>query len=216
MAEIKEDVIVSGSNVEEAVAKGAAKLGMDPNEVSYELISKKGRKILGFGNQKVDVKVFRKKSVDDWVKEFVKNVVKKFDSSTVVEYKREENLITVNVSGDESAILIGRHGTTLEALQFITEIVANRASEEKIKLYLDVDGYKKRQDEKLEDFARSMAKKAIMEKRDIALRPMVPRERKIVHNALANDSHVSTESLGEEPDRRVIIRVIDKFNQKKR
>jgi spoIIIJ-associated protein len=125
-------------------------------------------------------------------------------------------LITINVSGDDSAILIGRHGTTLDALQFITEIAANRISDARIKVLFDVDGYRKRQDEKLESHARSMAQKAIREKRDIALSPMTARERKIVHSALAEENKVRTESLGEDPNRRVIIRVTEKINQKRK
>jgi len=215
MVELKEDVIVKGNSLDEAVAKGAAKLGLELDEVDYEVISKKGRKILGFGNQKVEVKVFKKKRLDETVRDFVTNVIKIFDSGAVVECKIDSNLITINVTGDDSAILIGRHGTTLDALQFITEIVANRLSDARVKVFFDIDGYKKRQDEKLEDFARSMAQRAVKEKRDIALNPMTARERKIIHSILAADDKVRTESLGEDPDRRVIIRVAEKSNQKK-
>ncbi|MCL5985821.1 MAG: KH domain-containing protein [Actinobacteria bacterium] len=216
MTGLEGDIIVNGNSVDEAVAKGAEKLGLEFDEVDYEVIGEKGRKILGFGNQKVEVRVFKKKNINEMVKDFVINVVKVFDSSAVVECKRDNNVITIDISGDDSAIIIGRHGTTLNALQFITEIVANRTSDVKVRVFMDVDGYKRRQDKKLEDFARSMAQKAIRERRDIALRPMTARERKIVHNMLAADTQVRTESLGEEPDRRVIIRVAEKFNQKRR
>jgi spoIIIJ-associated protein len=216
MVELEDDVIVKGNSVDEAVERGAAKLGLEFDEVDYEVIGEKGRKILGFGNQKVEVKVFKKKKFEETVKDFVTSIVRIFDSSTVIECKADNNLITINVSGDDSAILIGRHGTTLDALQFITEIAANRISDARIKVLFDVDGYRKRQDEKLESHARSMAQKAIREKRDIALSPMTARERKIVHSALAEENKVRTESLGEDPNRRVIIRVTEKINQKRK
>jgi spoIIIJ-associated protein len=102
-------------------------------------------------------------------------------------------------------IIIGKRGTTLNALQFLTSLVANKESGEYKKIVLDVEGYRKKREKILRELALKVAKKVKETKKSIALEPMPPSERKIIHSTLQNDSRIKTHSEGEEPYRRVIV-----------
>ncbi len=110
-----------------------------------------------------------------------------------------------DITGDDLALLIGRRGATLAAIQYLVNVVANRQGEGKILISLDVEGYRRRREESLTSLALRMADKVRQSGRSMTLEPMPPNERRIVHMILAEDSDVSTASNGEGERRKVII-----------
>ena len=116
----------------------------------------------------------------------------------------EENLRMV-LSGENMSILIGRRGETLDALQYLTSLNVNRGREEYLRVTLDTENYRAKREEALRKLAVRMANRAKKSGRKVALEPMNPNERRILHSALQNDPEVTTHSEGEEPYRRVII-----------
>lgn len=124
---------------------------------------------------------------------------------TVDEYEGDEGELILDITGDDLAILIGRHGRTLDALQFVVSAITVRSMGFRYPVIVDVEGYKSRQREKLESIARSTANKAASQHRSVKMRPMTPYERRIVHIALRDDDRVDTASEGEGSARHVVV-----------
>ena len=124
---------------------------------------------------------------------------------TIDEYEGDEGELILDITGDDLAVLIGRHGRTLDALQFVVSAITVRSMGFRYPVIVDVEGYKSRQCEKLESIARSTANKAASQHRSVKMRPMTPYERRIVHIALRDDGRVDTASEGEGSARHVVV-----------
>ena len=134
----------------------------------------------------------------------LQDILKYFDVGEVTIDDDEGELI-LDITGDDVAVLIGRHGKTLDALQFLVSAITVRTIGFRYPVIVDVEGYKSRQREKLESIARSSANRAAGQNRSIKLRPMTPYERRIVHICLRDDDRVETASEGEGSARHVVI-----------
>lgn len=124
---------------------------------------------------------------------------------TIDEYEGDEGELILDISGDDMAVLIGRHGKTLDALQFIVSMITIRTIGFRYPVVVDVEGYKNRQRQKLESIAHSSANRAVSQHRKVGLRPMTPYERRIIHIALRDDDRVETVSEGESSARHVVV-----------
>ncbi|WP_418734398.1 protein jag [Ellagibacter sp.] len=124
---------------------------------------------------------------------------------TIDEYEGDEGELILDITGDDLAVLIGRHGRTLDALQFVVSAITVRSMGFRYPVIVDVEGYKSRQRENLESIARSTANKAASQHRSVKMRPMTPYERRIVHIALRDDDRVDTASEGEGSARHVVV-----------
>ena len=124
---------------------------------------------------------------------------------TIDEYEGDEGELILDITGDDLAVLIGRHGKTLDALQFLVSAITVRTIGYRYPVVVDIEGYKGRQREKLESIARSSANRAASQNRSIKLRQMTPYERRIVHITLRDDDRVETASEGEGSARHVVI-----------
>lgn len=121
------------------------------------------------------------------------------------EYEGDEGELILDITGGDLAVLIGRHGRTLDALQFLISSITSRKLGYRYPVVVDVEGYKGRQRQKLEAIANNAAEKALSQDRSVKLRPMTPYERRIVHLALRGNADVETISEGEGRARRVIV-----------
>ena len=137
----------------------------------------------------------------------LKDVLKYFNVGevTIDEYEGDEGELILDITGDDLAVLIGRHGKTLDALQFIISAITVRKIGFRFPVIIDVEGYKNRQRQKLESLARSSANKAASQGRSVKLRPMTPYERRIIHVALRDDARVDTASEGEGTGRHGVV-----------
>ena len=124
---------------------------------------------------------------------------------TIDEYEGDEGELILDITGDDLAILIGRHGRTLDALQFVVSAITVRSMGFRYPVIVDVEGYKNRQRQKIESVAYSAARRAKSQHRSVKLRPMTPYERRLVHLALRNEPGVETASEGEGAARHVVI-----------
>ncbi len=124
---------------------------------------------------------------------------------TIDEYEGDEGELILDITGGDLAILIGRHGKTLDALQLLISTITVRTIGYRYPIVVDVEGYKNRQRQKIESIARSAASRAVSQQRNIKLRPMTPYERRIVHIALRDDNRVETSSEGEGSARHVVV-----------
>ena len=124
---------------------------------------------------------------------------------SIDEYEGDEGEIILDITGEDLAVLIGRHGRTLDALQILVSTITNRKLDTRYPLVVDVSGYRHRRRLKLEEIAKSAADRAVRQRRSIQLRPMSSFERRVVHVVLRDDRRVSTESEGSEPRRMVVV-----------
>ena len=138
---------------------------------------------------------------------FLQDVFRAVNLDVTVEtsVNQEDREICVNLSGDDMGILIGKHGQTLDSLQYLLSLVINRGTGEYIRVRLDTENYRERRKETLETLARNIAYKVKKTHIPVALEPMNPYERRIIHSALQSDRYVMTRSEGDEPYRHVII-----------
>lgn len=122
----------------------------------------------------------------------------------------EEGALNIDMKGDNMGILIGKRGQTLDALQYLTNRVANKMQAGYVRVKLDTEDYRRRRKETLENLARNIAHKVKRTRKAVSLEPMNPYERRIIHSALQADKHVTTHSEGEEPYRRVVVTPVRK------
>lgn len=137
----------------------------------------------------------------------LRSVLKHFDaeSSPIDEYEGDEGELILDVTAPNLAVLIGRHGRTLEALQTMVSLLVSRKLGFRYPFMIDVEGYKSRRHDKVVSMAKSAAARAVQQHRSVNLPPMSAYERRLVHIALRDDARVVTHSEGFDPERRVII-----------
>lgn len=142
----------------------------------------------------------------------LKDILKYFNVGdvTIDEYEGDEGELILDITGNDLAVLIGRHGKTLDAIQFLVSAITVRKIGFRYPVIIDVESYKTRQRQKLEALAASTANKAVSQSRSIRMRPMTPYERRIIHVALRDDNRVETASEGEGTARHVVVVPINK------
>ncbi len=143
--------------------------------------------------------------------EFLKDVFKAMNMTVDIQVSenKEEHTMDIELSGEEMGVLIGKRGQTLDSLQYLVSLVVNKYSEEYIRVKIDTENYRERRKETLENLARNIAYKVKRTRKTVALEPMNPYERRVIHSALQNDRYVTTHSEGEEPYRRVVVTLKD-------
>ena len=141
------------------------------------------------------------------VKAFVESVIAKMgiDGSVEVNVDEEEKCVNVNVEGPDTGDIIGKRGQTLDSIQYLTSIIANKGKADYYRIKLDTKNYRERRQKTLENLAKNCAYKCKKTRRKVVLDPMNPYERRIIHSYLQNDSQIETKSEGVEPNRKVII-----------
>ena len=165
--------------------------------------------ILNADDQKESVEITEEELdyVADTAIAVIKDILQYFSVGdiTIDEYEGDEGELILDLTGDDTAVLIGRHGKTLESIQFLVSAIVTRKIGFRYPVVIDVESYKSRQRAKIEAIARSSANRAAKEHRSVKLRPMTPYERRIVHMALRDDDRVETESEDEGSARHVVI-----------
>ena len=202
-----EFIEVSAKTVDEALTEASISLGIPSSEIEYEVVEKGSTGFLGIGSKNAVIKARKKFSVEESVKEFLKSVFHAMDMAVeiIVKVKEEEKLIEVDLKGEDMGILIGKRGQTLDSLQYLTNLAVNKHSENYYKVKVDTEDYRKRRKDTLENLAKNIAYKVKRTKRAVALEPMNPFERRVIHSALQNDKFVTTHSEGDEPYRHVVV-----------
>lgn len=198
----------TGKTVDEALTNALVQLETTSDKVEYEVIEKGSSGILGFINSKpAKILVWKKASMEDAINNFLNDVFAAMDLKVTVEMTvdSEEEVININLVGDDMGVLIGKRGQTLDSLQYLVSLVANKESDKYYRVKLDTENYRDRRKATLESLAKNIAYKVKRTRRPVSLEPMNPYERRIIHSALQNDKYVCTKSEGEEPFRHVVV-----------
>lgn len=202
---VEEPVRVEPKKVEAVQPQKAAaeKKADEPQKAAFEkAVEKEAKEEFKKETKLVEVQPQTIKAVED----FLKNTMKAMDME--VELKTEidqDGALCVDMSGEHMGILIGKRGQTLDSLQYLANRVANKHQEGYVRVKLDTENYRARREETLRHLAKNIAHKVKRNRRPVALEPMNPYERRIIHSALQSDPYVMTHSEGEEPFRKVVI-----------
>ena len=197
----------TAKTVEDAVMEAAIQLQTTSDKIEYEVIEKETKGFLGLLSKPARIRVKKKMTIEDSAREFLQKVfqVMGIEAKIDVDYSEEEQTVSINVLGDDMGILIGKRGQTLDSLQYLTSLVVNKNTEGYLKVKLDTENYRERRKETLENLAKNIAAKVKRTHKPVALEPMNPYERRIIHSTLQNDKYVETHSEGDEPYRKVVV-----------
>lgn len=198
---------ITAKTVDDAITEGLIKLGTTSDKVETEIIEKGSVGFLGIGSKPAVVKIWKKFSLEDFVKEFLSDIFNamQMDVEIFVTKSEDGKNVDVELKGEEMGVLIGKRGQTLDSLQYLTNLAVGKQVNEFVKVKIDTENYRKRRRETLESLARNIAYKVKRTKRSVSLEPMNPFERRVIHSALQNDKYVCTHSEGEEPFRYVVV-----------
>lgn len=203
-----------GKTVEEAIRKALEELKVSRDEVLIEVIDEPTTGMLGMLSSKMaKVRVTISKKADpetiekttEKVKEILNKIFEIMKETSTYDVIVRDDRVDIKIDSGESAHLIGYKGKTIEAIQSIINAILQK-EENGVKAFIEVNDYKNKKEEKLKNLARKMEKNAIKYKKSIRLEPMSAYERMIIHTELADSKNVTTESIGEEPRRRVVIK----------
>lgn len=196
-----------GKTVDEALTEALLQLQTTSDKVEYEVIEKEAKGFLGLKSRPAKIRVKLKMTIEGSARSFLEKVLKAMNIKADMDivYDEVDGVVSVNLIGEDMGVLIGKRGQTLDSLQYLTNLVVNKYTEDYLKVKLDTENYRERRKETLENLARNIASKVKRTRKPVALEPMNPYERRIIHYTLQNDRYVETHSEGEEPYRKVVI-----------
>ncbi|WP_167628643.1 RNA-binding cell elongation regulator Jag/EloR [Listeria valentina] len=200
------DITAQGQTVEEAIQNGLKELALNRDQVEVEVMDEGKKGIFGIGSRLAMVKVIEKENSVQIVTEYILDVAKKMGAEISLEAKEEGKDVYVQISGENLGVLIGKHGQTLNSLQYLTQLIANKQSEQFRNIFVNVGDYRERRYETLSNLAEKMAGKALKTKSAVHLEPMPSFERKIIHAVLSENEKIETHSEGRDPYRYVVIK----------
>lgn len=210
----------SAKTVDEAIANALSMLGTTRENVDIEIVSEGSKGLFGLGSKDAKVIVTIKevikaespknKATSDSVslaKQFVQQLISKMKLNCNVSASEDADAIKVIVTGDDVGTIIGRRGETLDSIQYLINLHVNkdRHGDDYKRIILDTENYRAKREETLVRLANSMASKVVKYRKDMLLEPMNPYERRIIHASLQDHRYVTTRSVGEEPNRKIVV-----------
>lgn len=194
--------VVEGKNFEDAKSKALEKLNANESEVIIINLEEKK----GLFSKKAEVAIITKEAINKSIKEYILKIIKEMGLDAQIEIKNREERPIFNIITKDSNILIGKNGRTIDSLQTITTAMLKQELGTHYYFLIDVNDYKQRKEKRLEKLAKYTAKDVARTKIEVSLDPMNSYERRIIHNTLSNSKDVYTESVGEEPNRYVVVK----------
>lgn len=197
----------TAGTVEEAVEMALMELEVTEDQVEIEILEEGSKSFLGLGKPKeAKVRVILYDYAIEIARDFLGELFGKMGIEAELEFQDEDERLKINVNTKSSGMIIGRRGETLDSLQFLTGLVVNRNNTTYRKIIIDTENYRKKREETLQNLANRIAAKVEKTGRNKTLEPMNPYERRIIHSTLQKNKNVETFSVGEEPNRKVVIK----------
>ena len=173
----------------------------EDNLIINEISSKKS-----LFSKKVEIEVIEKRELVQFIKEYIQSTLKQMGFNAQIEIFNKEDVPTYRIYSDNDALLIGKNGKNLKALQHIVQQAIKKEINNNFKFVLDISNYQEKKEKHLVYLAKNIAREVASSKVEVKLDSMNSYERRIIHNALTNNKKVYTESIGEEPNRCVVIK----------
>ena len=200
-------IVASGKTIDDAVRNGLAEWQVTVDRVEVVVLEQPSKGLFGlFGAREAKVELTLIPDPLEEAEQFLHDVARTMGMSVRLERKqtREGTLLSISGGGD-LGMLIGRRGGTLDALQYLVNIVANRYASSQLRIVLDAEDFRERRRKTLEELSDRLAGRVIRTRKEVVLEPMTSHERKVIHSQLQNHPKVRTFSKGDEPNRRVVI-----------
>ena len=207
---MKKEVVVSAKTVEEALSLAAEQLGLPADALEYTVLEEPKKGLFGLGAVPAKISASARGGEYDAL-EFIKKLMADMQIEAVIEMVDGESADhkVISISGEGAAVLIGHHGETLDSLQYLANLSANKkvngVKREFVKITVDVEGYRAKREETLRALARRKAQQVLKYKKSVMLEPMNPYERRIIHSEVQKIEGVSTNSIGSENNRKVVM-----------
>ena len=217
---MRKETVVSAKTVEEAVAKAVAELGAgSAEEIEYTVLEEPKKGLFGIGAVPAKISASYTLGGEYLALDFLTKLVANMQLDLKVSLSDGNNDDKViNIDGENAGVLIGHHGDTLDSLQYLANLAANKKEEgvkrEYVKITVDVEGYRAKREMTLRALARRMADKVLKYKKSVMLEPMNPYERRIIHSEIQHIEGVSTNSIGSENNRKIVIYLEEKQAKK--
>ena len=208
---MKKQVTISAKTVDEAIARAVSELGAPgASDIEYTVLEEPKKGLFGIGSTPAVIEASYQKNGVALALEFLTRLTQDMGLQVTMEVRDGTNGDKViAIDGDRAGVLIGHHGDTLDALQYLSNLAANKKSEgekrEYVKITIDVENYRAKREETLRGLARRMANRVLRYKKSVMLEPMNPYERRIIHSEIQGIDGVSTNSIGSEDNRKVVI-----------
>lgn len=197
--------VFTAKSIEEAKAMAAQEFGAEESKISFTVIEEPKKGLFGKLKGEARVEAVFEQSKADIAADYIKGILKNMDIDSTVSTTENEDGILIDILGDTTGAVIGRRGETLDAIQYLVSMAANRGDKEYVRITVDCCGYREKRKAILEELAGKIAKTVIRTGRTSTLEPMNPYERRIIHSAVANIEGVTSRSVGDEPFRKVVI-----------
>lgn len=203
----------TAKTVDEALTDALINLETTSDQIEYEVIEKESSGLLGLFSKPARIRVCKKESVEEVVTNFLDTLFENMgiQVEVIMNYDEEESTIQIELKGGEMGLLIGKRGQTLDSIQYLTSLVANKNRENYVKIKVDTENYRERRRQTIENLAKNIASKVKKTRKPAYLEPMNPYERRIIHSVLQNDKYVETYSEGEEPFRKVVVNISKEY-----
>jgi len=200
-------ITVTGKTVEEAIEAGLSKLQVSRDRVEVVILEQPSKGLFGLlGSKEAKVELTVKPDAIEEAMEYLKEIASSMKLDIHIERQDTPDGVVLQLSSkDDIGILIGRRGQTLDALQYLVNVVSHRSGNVNTRIILDAENFRERRRKTLEELAARLADKAVRSRREVVLEPMPSHERKIIHTYLQDHPHVRSFSKGEEPNRRIVI-----------
>ena len=198
-----------GATVEEAKEAACKELGVETydDRIDFEILEMQSKKVLGlFGGRPAKVKVTLKLSAAQAAEDYIRNIISHMELNDItVSTTEEDNVITINIEGEDVGFIIGRRGETMDALQYLACLAANHVDPSYKRVVINTGDYREKREKTLESLGRRLAIKAAKTGRKSSLEPMNPYERRIIHTAVQKVNGATSWSEGENMNRHVVI-----------
>lgn len=201
-----------GRTTEEALAHALEELDVSREQVSVKVIHEATKGILGLGTKLAKIRATVKEDVSSTPEIVLHEILSRTGVEAEIETRNIDGSIHLIVSADTPGLLIGRHGQTLNAIEYLVNCILNKSSLVKKRVFVDAEGYRERRETMLVDLAYRTAAKVKQTNLEIVLNPMTPRDRQIVHATLQSDNCVRTYSRGEGALRCVVVAPRDNYD----
>lgn len=198
-------IVKSAKNVELAIELALDELDILREQADIEILEEGSGGFFGIGAKDAVVKVSLKFTPDTKAKAFLEDVFMAMGMNVDIDITLTDKAMNINLSGDNMGLIIGKRGDTLDALEHLVSLCVNKGDGDYIKVILDTENYREKRHQTLVKLADSLAASVVRNKRKITLEPMSSNERRIIHATLQSNEYVDTYSIGEEPNRKVVV-----------
>ena len=198
-------LVMTGKTVDDALEAALNELGANKDDVDVKVIEEGSKGFLGIGNKEAKIEVTLKNNPKVIAVSFLEGLFKTWGEDVSVCAEMKDDVLYVELKGENMGIIIGKRGETLDAIQHLTSLNVNNNSDDFVKVSVDTENYREKRNQTLAELSKKLAIRVAKTRKNLTLEPMNSYERRIIHATLQDDKYVTTYSVGQSPNRKVVI-----------